>query len=56
MEVNVDDISPLASGSAITVTPEEDDVLTGDPTSVAGEMAKLQVSSPNSPKPEDGET
>ena len=56
MEVDVDSTLPLTSGSAITVSAEEDHILTGDPTSVAGEMAKLQVSSPNSHKPEDGET
>ena len=56
MEVNMDSTPPLTSGNAITVSAEEDEILTGDPTSVAGEMAKLQVSSPNSPKPEDGET
>ena len=56
MEVDVDDIPPLTSGGATTVTAEEDDMLTGDPTSVAGEMAKLQVSSPDSHDPEDGKT
>ena len=47
---------PLTSGGAITVTAEEDDMLTGDPTSVAGKMAKLQVTSPDSHNPEDGKT
>ena len=56
MEVDVDDIPPLTSDGAITVTAEEEEMLMGDPTSVAGEMAKLQVSSPDSHKPEDGET
>ena len=56
MEVDVDSTLPLASGSAITVSAEEDEMLMGDPTSVAGEMAKLQVSSPNSHKPEGSET
>ena len=56
MEVDVDSTLPLTSGSAITVTAKEDHILTGDPTSVAGEMAKLQVSSPNSHNPEGGET
>ena len=56
MEVDVDSNLPLTSGSAITVSAEEDQILTGNPTSVAGEMAKLQVSSPNSHKPEGGET
>ena len=56
MEVNGDDIPLSAPGSAITVTPEEDDMLTGDPTSVAGEMARLQVSSPDSHNPKDSET
>ena len=56
MEVDVDDILPLTSGDATTVTPKEDEMLTGDPTSVTGEMARLQVTSPDSHKPEDGET
>ena len=56
MEVDVDDIPPLTSGGAITVTAKEDEMLMGNPSSVAGEMAKLQVSCPNSPKPEDDET
>ena len=56
MEVDMDDKLPLTSGGATTVTAEEDDMLTGDPTSVAGEMAKLQVSSPDSHNPKDGET
>ena len=34
MEVDVDDIPPLTSEDATTVTPEEDEMLTGDPTSV----------------------
>ena len=41
---------------ATTVTPKEDEMLTGNPTSVAGEMAQLQVAPPNSHKPEDSET
>ena len=56
MKVDVDDIPPLTSGDATTVTAEEEEMLMGDPTSVAGEMAKLQVSSPDSHKPKDGET
>ena len=56
MEVDVDDIPPLTSGGTITVTAEEEEMLMGNPTSVAGEMAKLHVSSPDSHKPEDGET
>ena len=56
MDVDVDSTLPLTSGSAITVSAEEDQILMGNPTSVAGEMAKLQVSSPNSHKPEGGET
>ena len=56
MEVDMDSIPPLTSGGDITVSPEEDEILMGNPTSVAGEMAKLQVSSPNSHKAEDGET
>ena len=56
MEVDVDSTPLLTSGGDITVSAEEDLMLMGDPTSVAGEMARLQVSSPNSPKPEGGET
>ena len=56
MEVDMDSTLPLASGSDIAVSAKEDQMLTGDPTSVAGEMAKLQVSSPNSHKPEGSET
>ena len=56
MEVDVDDIPALTSESATTVTAEEDEMLTGDPTSVTGEMAWLQVASPDSHKPKDGET
>ena len=56
MEVDVGDIPPLTSEDATTVTPEEDEMLMGNPTSVAGEMAQLQVAPPDSHKPEDGET
>ena len=56
MEVDVGDIPPLTSEDATTVTPEEDEMLTGDPTSVAGEMAQLQVAPPDSHEPEDGKT
>ena len=56
MEVDVGDIPPLTSKDATTVTPEEDEMLTGDHISVAGEMAQLQVASPDSHEPEDGET
>ena len=56
MEVDVDDIPPLTSGDTTTVTAEEEEMLMGDPTSMTGEMARLQVSSPDSHKPEDGET
>ena len=56
MEVDMDDIPLLTSGDATTVTAKEDEMLTGDTTSMSGEMAKLQVSSPDSHKPEDGET
>ena len=55
MEVDIGDMPQLASEDATTVTPEEDDMLTGDPTSVAGEMAWLQVTPPKSHEPEDGE-
>ena len=56
MEVDMDDIPPLTSGDATNVTAEEDKMFTGDTTSMSGEMARLQVSSPDSHKPEDGET
>ena len=56
MEVDVDDIPPLTSEDATAITPEEDEMLTGDPTSVAGEMAWLQVASQDSQKPKDGKT
>ena len=56
MEVDVDDILPLTSEGATAVTPEEDEMLTGDPTSVAGEMAQLQVASLDGQKAEDGKT
>ena len=56
MEVDMGDILPLTSKDATTVTPKEDEMLTGNPTSVAGEMAWLQVAPPDSHKPEDGET
>ena len=55
-EVDVDDILLLTSGDATTVTAEEDEMLTGDTTSMSGEMARLQVSSLDSHKPKDGET
>ena len=56
MEIDVDDILPLTSGDVTTVTAKSEEMLMGDPTSVAGEMAKLQVSSPDSHKPKDSET
>ena len=55
MEVHTNDMPQLASKDATAVTPEEDDMLTGDPTSVAGEMARLQVTPPKIHEPEDGE-
>ena len=56
MEVDVDDIPPLTSEDATAVTPKEDEMLTGDHISMTGEMARLQVASPDSHKPKDGET
>ena len=56
MDVDMEDFLPLTSKEATAVTPEEDEVLTGDPASVAGEMAQLQVASLDSQKPEDGKT
>ena len=55
MEVDVSDMPQLTSKDATTVTPEEDDMLTDDPTSVAGEMAQLQVTPPESHEPKDSE-
>ena len=55
MEVDISDMPQLASKDTTTVTPEEDDMLTGDPTSVAGEMARLQVTPPESHEPKNGE-
>ena len=56
MDVDMEDVPPLTSKDATAVTPEEDEVLMGDPGSVAGEMAQLQVASLDSHKPKDGET
>ena len=56
MKVDVDDILPLTSGDATTVTAKEEEMLMRDPTSMTGEMARLQVSSRDSHKPEDCET
>ena len=55
MDVDISDMPQLASEDIIAVTPEEDDMLMGDPTSVAGEMAQLQVTPPESHEPKDGE-
>ena len=55
MKVDISDMPQLTSEDTTAVTPEEDDMLTGDPTSVAGEMARLQVTPPESNEPEDGE-
>ena len=55
MEVDISDMPQLSSEDTTAVTPEEDAMLTGDPTSVAGEMAWLQVTPPESHEPEDGE-
>ena len=54
MEVEVSEMPQLTFKDATTVTPEEDDMLTGDPISVTGEMARLQVMPPKSHEPEDG--
>ena len=54
MDVGIGDMPQLTPEDATTITPEEDDMLTGDPTSVAGEMARLQVTPPESHEPEDG--
>ena len=55
MEVDGGEMPQLTSEDTTTITPEEDDMLTGNPTSVTGEMAWLQVTSPESHEPEDGE-
>ena len=55
MEVDGSEMPQLTSEDTTTITPEEDDMLTGDPTSVTREMAQLQVTSPESHEPEDGE-
>ena len=56
MEVDEGDLPLLTSEDTTTVPPEEDDMLTGNPTSVAGEMARLQVTPPESHEPEDSKT
>ena len=56
MEVDGDDIPLLTSNDATPVTPKENEMLMGDPTSVTGEMAQLQVTSPDSHRPKDGKT
>ena len=55
MEVDGGEMPQLTSEDATTITPKEDDMLTGDPTSVTREMAQLQVTSPESHEPKDGE-
>ena len=55
MDVDISDMPQFTSEDPTTVTPEEDDMITGDPTSVAREMAWLQVTPPKSHEPEDGE-
>ena len=56
MEVDMDDILLLTSDDATTVTPEEDEMLMGATTSMSEEMARLQVSSPDSHESKGGET
>ena len=56
MDVDMEDIPLLTSEDATAVTPKEDKMLMGDPASVAGEMAWLQVASLDSQKPKDDET
>ena len=69
MEAGTEGTPLSALDGNITVSPEEDDLLTGDQThaesqnptgsvdtaSMAGEMAKLHVSSPPRQEPEDDE-
>ena len=56
MEMDMAEIPLLTPEDATMVTPEEDEMLTGDPTSVAREMAWLQVTPPKSHEPEAGKT
>ena len=56
VEMDVDDIPQLTLGDTTTVTAKEEEMLMNHPTSMTGEMARLQVSSLDSHKPEDGET
>ena len=56
MDVDMEDVPPLTFEEATAVTPKEDEVLIGDPASMAGQMARLQVTSLDSQKPKDGET
>ena len=55
MEVEGSEMPQLTSEDATTVTLEEDDMLIGNPISVTGEMAQLQVMPPKSHEPKDGE-
>ena len=67
VEVSMEGDQVMASEGDFTVSPEEDDILTGvhtptedqgptsDPTSMTGELAKVHVHSPQQ-KPEDRET
>ena len=56
MEVDTDQLPLLTSGDTAMVTTEEEGMLMGDPSSMTGELARLQISSLDSPKPEGGET
>ena len=68
MEADMEGTLLFASGGNITVSPKEDDILTGDQThtedksptsdttSMAEEMARLHVHSPPHQEPEDDET
>ena len=68
VEVSTEGDQVMASEGDVTVSPEEDNILTGgqtltedqgptsDPISMAGELAKLHVHSPSQQKPEDRET
>ena len=55
MEVEVSGMPQLTSEDTTPVMPEEDAMLMGDPISVTGEMAQLQVTPPKSHESEDGE-
>ena len=56
MDVDEADTQQSTSDSTLTISPEEEQMLMGESAEVAGELAKLQVSSPTGHEPEGGET